>query len=61
MEDHQKDNEGFIPKHGGYRNLITYRKSSMMAPFILRIAFFENRIEPLVKWCKLQEVANKIL
>jgi four helix bundle suffix protein len=30
MEEKNKNNEGFIPKHGGYRNLITYQKSEII-------------------------------
>jgi len=30
MEENAKNNEGFIPKHGGYRNLITYQKSEII-------------------------------
>jgi len=30
MEDKNKKNEGFIPLHGGYKNLITYQKSEII-------------------------------
>lgn len=30
MEKHDGNNEGFIPSHGGYRNLITYQKSEII-------------------------------
>jgi four helix bundle suffix protein len=30
MEETKKDKEGFIPAHGGYRNLITYQKSEII-------------------------------
>lgn len=30
MEAEDKNKEGFIPKHGGYRNLITYQKSEII-------------------------------
>jgi four helix bundle suffix protein len=30
MEETGKNNEGFIPKHGGYRNLITYQKAEII-------------------------------
>jgi four helix bundle suffix protein len=30
MEDKNQNNEGFIPKHGGYRNLITYQKAEII-------------------------------
>ncbi len=30
MEEQSKTTEGFIPKHGGYRNLITYQKSEII-------------------------------
>lgn len=30
MERKEKNNEGFIPKHGGYRNLITYQKAEII-------------------------------
>lgn len=30
MEDKSQNKEGFIPKHGGYRNLITYQKSEII-------------------------------
>ncbi len=30
MEEKEKNSEGFIPKHGGYRNLITYQKSEII-------------------------------
>ena len=30
MEEKDKNIEGFIPKHGGYRNLITYQKAQII-------------------------------
>ncbi len=30
MEEKDKNKEGFIPKHGGYRNLITYQKAEII-------------------------------
>ncbi len=30
MENKENNKEGFIPKHGGYRNLITYQKSEII-------------------------------
>lgn len=30
MGDKRQNKEGFIPKHGGYRNLITYQKSEII-------------------------------
>lgn len=30
MEEKNKNTEGFIPQHGGYRNLITYQKSEII-------------------------------
>lgn len=30
MEEKNKNNEGFIPKHGGYRKLITYQKAEII-------------------------------
>ena len=30
MEKNKNNNEGFIPVHGGYRNLITYQKSEVI-------------------------------
>lgn len=30
MVEKENNNEGFIPKHGGYRNLITYQKSEII-------------------------------
>ncbi|MEO9021761.1 MAG: four helix bundle suffix domain-containing protein [Ginsengibacter sp.] len=30
MEELNKNTEGFIPKHGGYRNLITYQKGEII-------------------------------
>lgn len=30
MKEDNKNNEGFIPKHGGYRNLISYQKSEII-------------------------------
>ena len=30
MEEQNKNSEGFIPKHGGYRNLITYQKGEII-------------------------------
>lgn len=30
MEEANKNSEGFIPKHGGYRKLITYQKSEII-------------------------------
>lgn len=41
------NNEGFIPKHGGYRNLITYQKSEIIydATVYFTNRFFQNTIE----------------
>jgi four helix bundle suffix protein len=39
MEEKDK-NEGFIPKHGGYRNLITYQKSEIIYDGTI---YFTNR------------------
>jgi four helix bundle suffix protein len=36
----QPSNEGFIPKHGGYRNLITYQKSEIVFDGTI---YFTNR------------------
>lgn len=30
MPENNPDNEGFIPQHGGYRNLITYKKAEII-------------------------------
>jgi len=30
MNEQEQNNEGFIPKHGGYRNLITYQKAEII-------------------------------
>ncbi|MCU0323612.1 MAG: four helix bundle protein, partial [Chitinophagaceae bacterium] len=30
MQEKDKDIEGFIPKHGGYKNLITYQKAEII-------------------------------
>jgi len=30
METHKNNNDGFIPLHGGYRNLITYQKAEII-------------------------------
>lgn len=30
MEDKSRNRDGFIPKHGGYRNLITYQKAEII-------------------------------
>lgn len=30
MENNKQNSEGFIPQHGGYRNLITYQKSEVI-------------------------------
>lgn len=30
MEDNKNNSEGFIPQHGGYKNLITYQKSEII-------------------------------
>jgi four helix bundle suffix protein len=30
MENNDKNKEGFIPKHGGYRNLISYQKAEII-------------------------------
>ena len=30
MPDNQINNEGFIPQHGGYRNLLTYQKAEII-------------------------------
>lgn len=43
--------EGFIPAHGGYRNLISYQiqKLSMMVRFIFAIDFSTSTTERLVR------------
>ena len=40
MEQEKNDNEGFIPIHGGYRNLITYQKSGVIYDGTI---YFTNR------------------
>src|SRR5690606_34036022 len=30
MAENNRNNEGFIPQHGGYRNLITYQKAEII-------------------------------
>ena len=30
MKDEKENNQGFIPQHGGYKNLITYQKSEII-------------------------------
>ena len=40
MEQEKNDNEGFIPIHGGYRNLITYQKSEVIYDGTI---YFTNR------------------
>jgi hypothetical protein len=44
MDNKNLNNTGFIPSHGGYKNLITYQKLFMMAPFILQKDFLVNMI-----------------
>lgn len=54
---------GFIPKHGGYKNLITYQKSEVIYDGTIYFTnrFLKNPIVLSTKWYKLHEVANKIL
>ncbi len=40
MREKEKNIEGFIPKHGGYRNLITYQKSEIIYDGTI---YFTNR------------------
>lgn len=40
MEEKDRNNEGFIPKHGGYRNLITYQKAEIIYDGTI---YFTNR------------------
>lgn len=40
MEENEKNTEGFIPKHGGYRNLITYQKAEIIYDGTI---YFTNR------------------
>ena len=40
MEANKQNNEGFIPKHGGYRNLITYQKAEIIYDATI---YFTNR------------------
>jgi four helix bundle suffix protein len=40
MKDTAADNEGFIPQHGGYRNLITYQKAEIIYDGTI---YFTNR------------------
>ncbi|MDD3877136.1 MAG: four helix bundle suffix domain-containing protein [Bacteroidales bacterium] len=44
MENKKQNNEGFIPQHGGYRNLITYQKSEIIydATVIFTKRFFKK-------------------
>lgn len=40
MEEKNKNNEGFIPKHGGYKKLITYQKAEIIYDGTI---YFTNR------------------
>jgi len=40
MEEKDRNNEGFIPKHGGYRKLITYQKAEIIYDGTI---YFTNR------------------
>jgi len=40
MENKNKNTEGFIPKHGGYRNLITFQKAEIIYDATV---YFTNR------------------
>lgn len=44
MEDKNQNKEGFIPKHGGYRNLITYQKAEIIydATMIFTSRYFKK-------------------
>jgi hypothetical protein len=55
-------NEGFIPIHGGYRNLITYQKSEIIFDGTKYFAqdFLINMTAPLGKWNKRCGQENKI-
>lgn len=54
MEEKEKNNEGFIPKHGGYRNLITYQKAEIIYDgtiYFTRRAFkkYDRTIDQMVQ------------
>ncbi|MGB3453519.1 MAG: hypothetical protein WBA59_06800 [Moheibacter sp.] len=54
MEDKDKNTEGFIPKHGGYRNLITYQKAEIIfdaTDYFTKRAFgrFDRTIDRMVQ------------
>ena len=40
MEEKEKNREGFIPKHAGYRNLITFQKAEIIYDGTI---YFTNR------------------
>ena len=51
MENNKQNTEGFIPPHGGYRNLITYQKSEIIyeAQCILLKGFLGNMTAQLTR------------
>lgn len=54
MEDKDKNTEGFIPKHGGYHNLITYQKAEIIfdaTNYFTKRAFrrFDRTIDQMVQ------------
>ena len=42
MDANEKHTEGFIPVHGGYRNLITFQKAEIILGRCYLVVIFES-------------------
>ena len=38
----EKDNEGFLPSHGAYENLLSYRKAEIVYDLTFGFCFLQN-------------------
>ncbi len=58
----EKNTGGFIPTHGGYRNLITFQKAEIIYDCTVYFTgkFLKNMTALLTKWYRQPAAANKI-
>ena len=63
ISDKQFNENGFIPAHGGYRQLLSYQKSEIIYDGTVHFCknFFRNMTEPLARWFRQLVPANKTL
>ena len=55
--------EKFIPPHGGYQSLLSYKKAEIVydGTAISQGGSLKEVTELLIKWCKLRDQENKTL